>query len=133
MPTLQLKKAMEETFRLLVIFANYTFVGPLKMSVEAARGITFSGEMLTPFGRINHIVIQSTNVAAYILFFNGSFRIAGWSYAFSWLVDSIQYYPEIFGSIGRLCGSIGMMRISRAIATTKTWLDRQGIRKLFFK
>ena len=94
MPTLQLKKAMEETFRLLVIFANYTFVGPIKMSVEAARGVTFSGEMLTPFGRINHIVIQSTNVAAYILFFNGSFRIAGWSYAFSWLLIH-QYYPEL--------------------------------------
>lgn len=133
MPTLQLKKAMEEIFRLLAIFANYTFVGPIKMSMEAVRGVTFSGEMLTPFGRINHIVIQSTNVAAYILFFNGSFRIAGWCYAFSWLVDSIQYYPEILGSIGRLCGSLGVMRISHAIVTTTSWLDRKGIRKLFFK
>lgn len=103
------------------------------MTIEAVRGVAFSGEMLTLFGRINHIIIQGFNVAAYFLFFKGSLQIAGWCYAFSWLVDSIQYYPEIFGSIGRLCGSIRIMRISRAIATTKTWLDRQGIRKLFFK
>lgn len=103
------------------------------MTIEAVRGVAFSGETLTIFGRINHIIIQSFNVAAYLLFFKGSLQIAGWCYAFSWFVDSIQYYPEIFGILGKLCGSIGMMRVSRAISAMKAWLDQQGIRKLFFK
>ncbi len=103
------------------------------MTAEAFRGVTISGEVLTVFGRINHLIIQSTNVMAYILFFRGSIQAAGWLYAFSWLVDSIQYYPEILGSLGRLCGSIGMRRTSQAIAKTKTWLDIRGIRKQFFK
>jgi hypothetical protein len=133
MSALQLKKVSREVFTLLAIFANYTFLGPVKMTIEAIRGRTFSGETLTLFGRMNHMIIQTTNVISYILFFQGRFQIAGWIFAFSWLDDSIQYYREILGSIGKLCGSLGMIRVSRAIATTITWIDRQGTRKLFFK
>jgi len=124
---------LSHIFRLCIIFANYTFLGPVKMTIEAMRGRTFSGEVLTCAGRVNHLIIQSANVYAYVLFFTGHVQSAGLWYACSWFVDSIQYYPEILVSIGRLCESIHLKRISTTITRIQYWFDEKGVRSFFFK
>lgn len=115
-------KKLREVFFLLGTFLNYTIIGALKMTVEAVLGVTISGRKLTMLGRINHLIVQGTNVTAYWWALHGRFRDAGMIYAVSWLFDSFQYYPEIFSSVGRIIG------LDKLIPR----LDRLGLSRIFF-
>lgn len=128
----QLKNIGIELWRLLAILSNYTFIGPIKMTIEAIRGRTSSGDTLTLVGRINHVIIQSANVLAYVMFFRGSIHFAGRLYAFSWLMDSIQYYPEILGGLGRLAVALGIKSFGAYCKQLKIFLDTKGLKKVFF-
>lgn len=130
--SVQLKNIGIELWQLLTILSNYTFIGPIKMTIEAIRGRTSSGDRLTFVGRINHVIIQFTNVLAYVVFFRGSIHFAGRLYTFSWLMDSIQYYPEILGGLGRLVTALGLKSAGVYFKQLKAFLDAKGLRKVFF-
>jgi hypothetical protein len=98
------------------------------MTVEAIFGVTATGKRLTVLGRVNHLIVQGANVTAYWWALHGRFRDAGLIYAVSWLFDSIQYYPEILVSLGKIVGG----RFEIQAVRLKKWLDGHKLAGLFF-
>jgi hypothetical protein len=121
-------KKFREILFLLATFLNYTILGAFKMTIEAIFGVTASGKRLTVIGRINHFIVQGTNVTAYWWVLNGRFKDAGLIYAVSWAFDSIQYYPEILVSLGKIVGGGFEKRAERL----KKWLDSHKLAGFFF-
>lgn len=117
-----------EILFLLATFLNYTILGAFKMTVEAIFGVTASGKQLTLVGRVNHLIVQATNVTAYWWALQGRFRDAGIIYAVSWTFDSIQYYPEILVSLGKIVGG----RFEIKAMSLKRWLDSHKLAGFFF-
>ena len=116
-------KKLKEVFFVLATLVNYTILGVFKMTLEAIVGKTLVGDRkLTMVGRLNHLVVQGTNVTAYYWLLTGRFKEAGVIYAVSWLFDSTQYYPEILGALSKILDLRGLIKV----------LDKSPLAKVFF-
>lgn len=135
----RLGKAIDAKFSKPVQFLGSTafnyvgLPGAIKMMGEAYRGTLTTGQRLTPLGRMNHVLIQGTNLLAYGLAIQGRFKEAGISYAASWAVDAVQYYPEILKALRELAASRGLTGIDESLRQIGEVADRTGVGSLFFE
>lgn len=106
--------------------------GAIKMIGEAATGKTLGGKELTPIGRINHLLVQGTNVLAYYLAINGDFTEAGISYVSSWALYGAQYNPETIGALGKLAEKRAP-RAKKIFDAISAFYAKILPRKIFFK
>lgn len=116
-------KKLKEIAFILATLVNYTFFGVFKMTLEAILGRTLvGGRKLTIVGRLNHLVVQGTNLTAYYWVLTGRFKDGAMIYGVSWLLDSIQYYPEILGALSKILDLRKIIKI----------LDRSPLTRVFF-
>lgn len=81
---------------------DMTVVSSYKMAAEAIRGKTVTGEVLDAKNRALYGLIAGTNGLAWGLAAAGEIKIAGMSYAASWLLFAAQRTPKVFRDLAEI-------------------------------
>ena len=108
-------------------------VSAVKMTGEAFTGRTADGRKLTPWGRINHILVETINGSAWVVGFLGDPLIGLGIHAVGSSMSAAQYAPEIAKNLRAYFLRTGKTEMADKVERMKSIIEQGRWRHIYFE